>query len=170
MITDRQIKALKYLIWQSDEATGLTKQLLYFLIDASKGLLEPVSVSIFEGVDEFTSIDLEEITDGFIRITSSNCSFHQHALLTAMGSPLEFSQHYGHYEKNGIFSSEGQFGRTPQNAPGHEDDRSMPRRFTFWLAEQSYGHSGMGRFLNISKKELLETTAYYGDYMELIHE
>ncbi|HEY4475690.1 MAG TPA: hypothetical protein VJB92_03140 [Candidatus Paceibacterota bacterium] len=88
---------------------------------------------------------------------SCNCSTHLNEMMKLMGVKLLFSNHYGHYDETGEFNTVGMFPGWGDRAPaGHENDRyDMPIRYTFWLAEKHYGHSGQGRPLATPSRQEL---------------
>lgn len=145
MVTPKQIEALKYLVAKSKDGSDLAKRVIFFLIDQSQGLTEEVSISFIQDRGGFTREELSSVAHAVGSFTSSNGSTHLHALMSLMGAELNFSLHYGHCDELGAFSAEGMFGERPKNAPGHENDRKMPCRYTFWLSKNDYGHDGQAR-------------------------
>ncbi len=158
MATAQQVAALKYLIAVARDGNDLVKRILFFLLDSSDGLTEAVSVAFFEGKKGYTKEEISDAAQALAAMQSCNCSTHLDQLMHLVGEkPLFFSVHYGHYNRAGDFTSEGMFpGEIKERAPGHEHDRdNMPLRYTFWIAEKMYGHSGQGHpLLTPSRRKL----------------
>jgi len=145
--TPKQIAALKYLITESKDGRDLTKRILFFLIDASKGMTRNVSVGLSQDREGYTAKEINEAGHGMSSLQSCNCSTHLDELTTLMGCRLGFSLHYGAYDEKGHFSTYGQF--------AHQDGGfDAPMRYTFWLTEEDYGHCGSVRRLVTSREEL----------------
>lgn len=142
MVTPKQIAALKYLIAKSRDGSEMAKRVIFLLIDQSQGLAEEVSVTFTQDKDGYTQEEISNVAHAVGALSSSNGSTYMDELMKLMGAKLTFSLHYGHYDESGKYSTEGQFGERPQNAPGHENDRKMPVRYTFWLSMNDYGHDG----------------------------
>jgi hypothetical protein len=171
MATDKQIAALKYLITKSKQGNDLVKKILWLLIDASENLTRPVSISLVEKESGFTADELRSAAISWKTMVSCNLTTHLHALCELAGTNLFFSAHYGAYEESGEFSTEGMFSGIPREmASGHENDRdNMPVRYTFWLAEKTYGHSGQGHPVKATREEI-ETIDIYHDYLYGLHD
>jgi hypothetical protein len=107
--TPKQIAALKYLITESKDGRDLTKRILFFLIDASKGMTRNVSVGLSQDREGYTAKEINEAGHGMSSLQSCNCSTHLDELTTLMGCRLGFSLHYGAYDEKGHFSTYGQF-------------------------------------------------------------
>src|SRR3989344_7938377 len=146
MFTDKQIKALKYLMFKSRDGNDLVKRILVFLINSSKELTEQVSVSLMEDREGYSRDEVGEVGHGLHDMISSNGSTHLNELMTAVGTELHFSSHFGHYNERAIFETAGQF------------SGGYPMRYTFWLAKRSYGHSGVVTGLTASR-EILDKIA-----------
>lgn len=138
-MTEKQIAAVKYLIFRSNMGTDATKRLLAFLLDASKGLTEQVSLTLIEGREGYSREEIKQMGVEVHDMQSSNGSLHLSEIMAAMGSEFSFSCHYGHYD--------GQL----LNSTGGGDS---PMRYTFWLATGRYGKSGKGVHLAPSRREL----------------
>ena len=156
MITSEQIEMLKFFIVQSNDANDLGKRLIFFLIDVSKGLTEPVSVSFFQDKDGYTEEEINEVANAIHDMRSSNGTTHIAELMYLMGTALRFSVHYGCYDDNGDFNTEGIFPGLKEMAPGHEKDRDdIPISYTVWLAKDFYDHSEqVRRLVTLSKEDL----------------
>lgn len=157
MVTAEQIAALKYLIAMSKDGTDTVRRILFFLINASNGLTEQVSVSFIQDKDGYTHGEINKAAHALGAMESSNGATHLDEMMRLMGTPLNFSVHYGHYDETGKFDTEGMFPGLKTLAPGHENDRDgMPLRYTYWLAEGMYGHSGQWRpLVTPSREELM---------------
>src|ERR1700730_10830628 len=107
--TPKQIAALKYLIAESKNGTDLTKRILFFLIDASKGMTRNVSVGLSQDREGYTAKEIHEAGHGMSSLESCNCTTHLNELTTLMGCRRGFSMHYGAYDAEGHFSTYGQF-------------------------------------------------------------
>ena len=158
MITLEQIAMLKFFIFQSNDANDLAKRLLFFLIDESKGLTEPVSVGFVQDQDGYTGEEIQEVAYALHDMRSSNCTTRLGELMRLMGTNLRFSVHYGHYNKRGEFHTGGMFPGVKKLLQRHENDRNdEPINYTFWLTEELYGHSGPGNFLTTpNKRDLMK--------------
>ncbi len=153
MVTQKQkIAALKYLISRSKDenrAFEIGKRVLFFLLDSSQGLTQPVSVTLTEKENGYEPKSVDDAAHSLGAMLGSSGTTHLDEIMHLSGSGLYFSFIYGHYDENGKFSSEGIFGEKPTNAPGHENDQGgLPVRYTFWLAEKSVADScGPGKLL-----------------------
>ncbi|MEK7570196.1 MAG: hypothetical protein AAB515_02040 [Patescibacteria group bacterium] len=150
------ILTLKYLISKSKDGDDIAKRILFFLIDNSNGLTEQVSMTLTQDHDGYTKDEIHTAAHKLDYMRSSNGTTHLSEIMLIMGAELGFSTHYGHYNEMGKLDTEGMFPGCGELAPGHENDREdMPLRYTFWLAEKDYGHSGQGRSLVTPPKQEL---------------
>lgn len=142
MVTKKQISALKYMIFISKNGNELSKRVLAFLIDQSEGLTREVCLTLVADREGYTADEIREVAHGVHAMQSANCTTHLHALLSAMGSELTFSVHYGDFDptrSGDPFNSDGQFfgaGRAVSRPGLARED--MPLRYTFWLSKEHY--------------------------------
>lgn len=141
-MTDKQIAALKYLIAHSRDGSKLAKQLVWFLIDNSKNLTQPVSLSFVQDREGFSRDEISKLAHSADRFTSCNCDTFLNQIFDAMGSELCFSLHFGHYDNGTTLNNGGQF------------EGVTVMSYTFWLAEKSYGHDGSGKILTTTRQEI----------------
>jgi hypothetical protein len=154
MFTPKQIAALRYLIYKSENSNDLAKRICTFLIEKSNLLTKEVCLTLQENAQGFTAEEISEAAFAFHDMKSSNGSTHVDALIHVLGARLHFDVHYGHFEPHGKFSSEGQFGEKPE-APvslEHRNDCEMPLRYTFWLAVPFYSKSA--EVILVTREEL----------------
>ena len=143
MVTEKQIAALKYMIFIAKNGTDLSKQVLAFLIDRSEDLTKEVCLTLVADREGYTADKINAAAHGVGGMLSSNGTTHLHQLLYVMGSDLNFDFHYGDFDPARIgspFSSAGQFAgvsRSKVSDPEHVRE-GMPLRYTFWLSKQSY--------------------------------
>ncbi len=141
---NQQIEALKYLVIKSRDGDDLIKKILFLLIEKSHGLSKEVSISVRE-TEGLSREELDKATNHFMN--SDSKTTHLGALMRLMGSGLNFSSHYGHYNNEGKVDNTGQF-------PITEEEGKIPRRYTFWLAKELYGRGGMGDHIPFSIQEI----------------
>lgn len=125
----KQTAALKYMICMAKNEPELSKRVLLFLIDRSRGLTKEVCLSIAEG--EFTADEISEAGIGVGNMQSVSGTTHINQLLAVGGTKLSFSVHYGHIDpfKKGT-------GRL--NTTGQMSEIAKPMRYTWWLADKYY--------------------------------
>lgn len=157
-MTDKQISALKYMIFNTKDGVDLSKRILAFLIDKSEGLTKEVCVSLVKDREGYTEEEISDAGYGVSAMESCNCNTHIHALMCLMGSELQFSFHYGDYDPRRVgdpFNTDGQFAGS--KAAFVPDERllleGLPLRYTFWLSKESYSRSVE---LVVATKEKLE--------------
>ncbi len=154
MITEEQLSALKYIIFQQRDVIEPTKQLLSLLIDESQALTRDVctTLSAKDGISaEMISLIAREVD----RLMSESGSVYLNELIKLMGTDFLFSLHYGHYvvgEKNHLDKA-GMFAgidpsRVLTSSPARSVEQGHPVRYTFWLARKCYS----------KEAELFETT------------
>jgi hypothetical protein len=143
MITQKQIAALKYLIFNAKNGTELSKRILAFLIDRSEGLTREVCLTLIEDREGYTKKEIDSAARGVGGMISCNCTTHLSALASLSGSELCFSSHYGDFDpkRSGKkFSSAGIFAGAPLDMvtdPSNAQE-GLPMRYTFWLAKKYY--------------------------------
>lgn len=144
MITPKQIAALKYLVSKSLNGTDLMKRIIFLMIDSSKGLSVPVSITIMEIINGYSRREIQAAILSLEAMNSCNENTHLNEMLALAGSDFLFTVHYGHYEGD-KFDSEGMFHGC--DIPGYKNERDRPLRYTIWFAKGHYGQSGKGKFL-----------------------
>lgn len=125
MFTPKQIAALKYLIFNSQDGTKLSKQVLASLIDSSEGLTKDVCLSLVTDREGYNSEEVLEAANGIHDMQSSNGTTHLHGIISAMGSELDFAFYYGDFDST----------RTGDPFNNDNDD-AQPVRYTFWLSRK----------------------------------
>jgi len=98
--TEKQIKALKYLVFKSKDAGPETKKACLALIDASQGLTKPV---FFTGYSK-------DIYDGAHGIISGQGTTHLNQVMKVLGTEFVFSSHDGFFTAPGQFQSGSRIG------------------------------------------------------------
>lgn len=147
MLTDKQISALRYLIFKSKDGNELTKKILAFLVEQSHGLSEEVCLTLVEDREGYTAEEIRDAAVGVDEMLSSNRRTHLHEILQAMGRNFRFCIHYGDYDptRDGDpFNSDGQFAGATKEQVGGEVNllrEGMPIRFTFWCAKDFYSRT-----------------------------
>ncbi len=161
MFTANQIAALKYLILVSRVGTELSKRVMYFLIDQSKGLTEEVCLSLVEDREGYNADEISAAGYGTGAMMSANCGVHLNEVLLAMGSTLHFCIRYGDFDPSRVgdpFNIDGQFAGLPSERVAGTTERpglvaeGMPLRYTFWLSKTNY--SRKARYVSVSREEL----------------
>jgi len=89
MATRKQMAAVKHLVFHSQNATKITKQVCALLLDRSRGLTRSVYVNL-EPQDGWTPGELTDLIRGMHDIHSSNGITHCHSIMYATGSPFQF--------------------------------------------------------------------------------
>lgn len=112
-ITEEQIKALKYLIYKSEDAGPETKKACFALIDASEGLTKPVCFTGYSA----------DINSGVNNMISPLGSTHLNRIMEAMGTNFRFSFDEGYFDK-------GEF--------KHEIRPGKNRTNTIWLSAEEH--------------------------------
>ena len=140
MISNKQIAALKYLIFNAKQTSNLAKQILAFLIDQSKGLTEEVYLTITVS-ENYTGKEIRRHALDMDNMFSCGSTTHLNEIMAAVGTDFCFSLHYGSFDGNGRFDTKGQF-----------DDSNVPLRYTFWCGKGFY--SKTAKATSISRVEL----------------
>lgn len=146
MFTEKQIAALKYLIYKAEVRDPRVKQIFGLLIDESKGLTEEVCLTLTEGADGYSAEEIDEIAHSQSQLVSANGTALISEVLQAMGSDFQISVHYGNFDPNrkkrpldtsGMFSG---YDRSQVDDPDLLKE-GMPMRYTFWVAKGFYSRS-----------------------------
>ncbi|GEM_PF-5886226 len=90
-VTDQQIAALKYLIFQSQDANDWAKRILVFLLDKSEGLKKEVTLTLKARKDGFKDIDIRDATKSLDQMLSGNCYTHLQEIMVAVGTDFILS-------------------------------------------------------------------------------
>lgn len=146
MATAKQVAAIKYLVTRSHDANKLAKRIALHLLDASGGLHTDVCLSLVEGREGFSAVEVSDAGHSFARMLSMNLSTHLNQVMVAAGTGMHFTVHFGDYDParaSDPFDNSGQFAGWP------EDKLSEPRlalkgtpmRYSFWLAATSYSRT-----------------------------
>lgn len=157
MITQTQIAALKYLIFNAKNGTELSKRVLTFLIDQSQGLKREVCLTLVEDREGYTGKEIDSAARGVSGMVSCNCTTHLGALASLSGSELFFSVHYGDFDpkrSGDKFSSAGIFAGAPLSMVSHPSNaqEGLPMRYTFWLAKKHYSRTA--ELVTATRKDL----------------
>lgn len=156
MVTPEQIAALKYLITKARDGNETIRLILFFLIDASNGLTEEVSITLTHEKDGYLSAEIKDAAVSLDMMEGESHTTHLYELMKLMGAELCFSASYGHYDEMERFNTEGAFSGYKHLAPGHEHDRDdLPFRITFWLAKKKYGFSEHGKTLMTPSRSVM---------------
>jgi len=147
-MTDRQVAALRYMIFNAQNGTDGMKKILSLLIDKSEGFEKEVFTTLTES-EEFTGDEIHEDAASMAAMQSSNCTTHLNQLFLLMDTDFQFSVHYGHMAQGGEFDTTGQFPGSPDH-PTHTGDE--PVRYMFWLARTPYSTSA--NRVSISRQEI----------------
>jgi hypothetical protein len=160
MITaNKQIAALKYLIFKSKDGNELSKRVLAFLIDSSEGLTKDVCLSLVAGREGYGAEEIHGAADGAYNMQSCDGTTHLDQVFYVMGSELGFSYCYGDFDSTRAddpFNNDGQFAGVPLSTvsrPGLAAE-GMPVRFTFWLSKGNYSRDAE---LVVATREDLES-------------
>lgn len=97
--TSKSIKALKYLIGVSPDATNFTKRLCFWLIDQSSQITQSVCVSIPSSSDDTYAKQAGYCIHNMV---SSAWATHLNDIMAAIGTDFIFSSHSGIYNENGV--------------------------------------------------------------------
>ncbi len=157
MITQKRIAALRYLIFASTNGNDLSKRILALLIDRSEGLTKEVCLTLTADRDGLSADEIDSATHGIDFMLSSNGKTHLHEILSAMGSELSPSVHYGDFDPTrtgDAFSSAGQFEGYPSSVV-HDPEllrENMPLRYTIWLSKEPY--SRQANLVTTTREEL----------------
>jgi hypothetical protein len=152
VITEKQIAALRYLIFRAKPDNKLIKQVLVYLLEKSGGMREQVYLSLHQDREGYTGEEISRAAIALHAFESCNGNVHLDQIMIAMGTDFQFSTHYGHYETpGGTFITKGLFPGAP-NRP--DDSRDDPLRYTFWLAKGSYGRAGGEIEVRVSRGDL----------------
>ncbi len=142
MITDKQVRALKYLVYKSKYGSDLAKKIFFYLLDKSDNLTKEVCVSLVEGLSGYNNDEIHNAAFSVDFMKSCNLTTHLNEIFDAMGSGFNFSTHYGDFDPNreDIFNSDGMFVGWDRNQVSREGliKEGMPMRYTFWLSEDEF--------------------------------
>lgn len=159
-MTQRQIAALKYMIFIARPGVELTKRVLAFLIDQSEGLTKEVCLTLTEGCQGYSAEEINIAAHGMSAMRSCNSTTHLSEILDVMGSELDFDVHYGDFDptrEGDPFSNAGQFAGWDASLVRGQDAElvreGMPLRYTFWLARKFFSR---GAVLVTTTREELE--------------
>lgn len=158
MFTEKQIAALRYMIFNAKDGTELSKRVLAFLIESSERLTKEVCLSLVADREGYTADEISAAGYGVGNMESCNGTTHIDQILHAMGSELGVSVHYGDFDPartDDPFNSDGQFtgwDRSRVSRPGQIRE-GMPLRYTFWLSKQDYSRQAT---LVVATREELE--------------
>lgn len=136
MVTDKQIAALKYMIFISKDGREMAKKILFCLINKSERLTKDVYFTLTQKEDWLNREEVDRNARSVGAMQSVNCSTHLNEIMEVLGADLRFSVHYGHFSSVGSFNTEGMF---PSAREGDRAD--APMRYTFWLARKLYSRS-----------------------------
>lgn len=156
-MTDRQIAALKYLIFQAKDVQDVSKRLVATLIDHSENLTRDVCLTLLADREGFNAEEIRDATYGIDRLISTTGTTHINQLFVAMGVDLVLSLHYGDFDPtrgDEPFNTDGQFsGKSPDmvRSPGLLKT-GMPLRYTYWLSRSYY--SDTAQLIKITREEL----------------
>lgn len=158
MVTAKQIAALKYMIFNSRDGTELPKRVLAFLIDQSEGLTKEVCLTLTADREGYTADEVHAAGRGVGAMRRYHGTTHLNELLDLMESDLHFSHHYGDFDPHrhgDPFNTAGQFAGMSQHQVYDPELvlEGMPKRFTFWLAEEDYSRQAT---LVVATREELE--------------
>jgi hypothetical protein len=135
MVTPDQIAVLRYMIYKSKDGNNLAKRILIYLLNASEGLTKQVCLCLVEGMTGYTRREIEAAADTMSAMDSGNCTTHLHMLTMLMGTEMHFSCHGG----------------VPEGEKGFNYDG---KGYTFFIGVKSYGNSGNGTELRVTKDDL----------------
>jgi hypothetical protein len=88
---DRQIAALKYLVFHSKEIGNTCKRVIATLLDESAGLTKPVKIRFEANTQGFSEKELLALFHDFSVATSCGCKTYLNELLSIAGNDLHFS-------------------------------------------------------------------------------
>jgi hypothetical protein len=100
MINAKQLKALRYLITQSKDASFIAKEVAIFFLNNSESLTKDV-YACFTPASGFSKIEVKEIHNGIHNMLSSNGSTFLTQIFQAAGSELSFQHCCGAYDASG---------------------------------------------------------------------
>jgi hypothetical protein len=120
-MNQKQVAALKYLIYKSKDASELSKQVMVYLINQSMGFTKEVAISFLGGMYGYSDKEARGIVYGVHGMQSSNGSTHLDAMMKLANCNLNFSHHQGCYENETFNSGKSVSG-------------------TVWLSNHPYGH------------------------------
>ena len=134
MITDKQIAALKYMIFNAEHGADLSKRVLAFLIDQSERLTKEVCLTLVADRERYTAEEIRNAGHEMGAMSSSNCTTHLAELLRVTGSELNFSYHYGDFDPTRAedkFNCDGQFAGHMESQVVHPGlvRKGMPLRY-----------------------------------------
>lgn len=143
MITEKQMSALKYLIFKAKCVNDFTKKVIIILLENSQMLTKEIYVTLQEGVsfNQDTLLGLESIR----ALINENHNFHLNEILVASGGDFCFSFSYGSFDENGIFKEDGHFRDL-------NEKNKVPVRYTIWLGKKE--HSQTAEMLVVSRREI----------------
>jgi hypothetical protein len=153
MVTDKQIAALKYLVGEARIDGDLAKQIAFFLLDQSDHLEKQVCICLVDGEEGFDKAEIKLAAYAIDAMHSSSGPLHFSEIMSAVGSEMHFSTHYGAYME-GKFNSDGIFAGLRRSIVMSDSctRQGMPYRYTFWLAKSSF--SDEATLVQVSKDEL----------------
>lgn len=134
MPTTKQIAALKYMIFKAKDGNELSKRILAFLLDQSKGLTKEVRLTLVADREGYTGGEIQAAAYGIGVMESCNCTTHVDQLLHVTGSEFLLSFCCGAFDANGADELSGKTGQCVGfNSPRRE---SVNLGYTFWLAKE----------------------------------
>jgi len=156
--TEKQIAALRYLIFRAKNGTDLSKRVLAFLIASSEGLTKDVCLTLIENREGYSADEIHEAGRGVGGLQSSCGTTFIDQILIAMGSTLAVSVHYGDFDPSrpsNPFNTDGQFAGWPKDKLSQPESgrTGMPLRYTFWLSKRPYSRQAS---LVVATREALE--------------
>lgn len=102
-ISDKQVAALKYLIYKSRYGSMFLKQILFLLINGSANLTKDVYFTFGQG-SEYRNEEVSGHAQTMLGMLVSNQTTLLNDLLTLAGRNYKFSIDYGCYDNQGKFS------------------------------------------------------------------
>ncbi len=140
MITEKQIAALRYVIFKAKNGTELTKRILALLIEKSENMTKEVCVTLVEYREGYTKQEIDDAAHGLGAMKSCNCTTHINEIMHVLGSGFRFSVHYGDFDptRKKRFCSSGIFSGFPKDVVPMEGltQEGLPMRYTFWLSKE----------------------------------
>lgn len=148
MFTAKQIAALKYVIFHSQDGDNLLKRILAFLIDRSENLTKEICLVLVADREGYTGEEIDAAAHRLHGMQSANGTTHLDQILHVMGADLCFSCHYGDVDPtrtHNPFSAAGQFCGLSESIVKNKDAlaEGMTLRYTFWLAKKIYPPQGI---------------------------
>jgi hypothetical protein len=140
MFTQKQIAALRYLLFKAKDGTDLSKRVLAFLIEQSDGLSREVCLTLAENQEGYAAEEILSAAFGVHGMLSGNGTTHINRILHAMESDLLFSHHSGDFDP------------TRKGDPFSSGLNRSSTGFTFWLAKEYY--SRQANLVSATREEL----------------